>query len=677
MPAPREVAERVRLLRREIERHNHLYYVLDAPEVSDAEWDAMFAELASLEAAHPELVTPDSPTQRVGARPAEGFAEVTHRVPMLSLANAFADEDVAAFDRRCREILDAPAIDYSCELKFDGLAVSLAYEDGVFVRGATRGDGETGEDVTANLRTVKAIPLRLRADAPPRLLEIRGEVLMLRRDFEAYNERARAAGEKVLVNPRNGAAGGLRQLDPALTARRRLSFFAYGIGAHEGWSVPPTHAGLLDALAGLGFPVARERRVATGEAGLLAYYRDIGAKRESLPCDIDGVVYKVNSLAQQAALGFVARAPRWAVAHKFPAEEATTELLDIGIQVGRTGAITPVARLAPVFVGGTTVSNATLHNEDEIRRKEVWRRDTVVVRRAGDVIPEVARVAKPGPREEADRFVMPAACPECGSAIARLEGESVARCTGGLFCPAQRKAALLHFASRRAMDIEGVGDKLVDQLVDGGLVANPADLYRLDLARLAALERMGGKSAANVLAAIERSKDATLGRFVYALGIRHVGEVTAKDLARHFGALDALMAADAQALAQAPDVGPVVAESVARFFAQPHNREVIAQLRAAGVRWAEGEPARAATAGAFAGKIVVLTGTLSALSRDEARERIEAAGGRVTGSVSKKTDFVVAGSDAGSKLERARELGIEVLDEARFRAMLGKAEEEP
>ena len=677
MPAPREVAERVRLLRREIERHNHLYYVLDAPEVSDAEWDAMFAELAALEAAHPDLVTPDSPTQRVGARPAEGFAEVTHRVPMLSLANAFADEDVAAFDRRCREILDAPAIDYSCELKFDGLAVSLAYEDGVFVRGATRGDGETGEDVTANLRTVKAIPLRLRSDAPPGLLEIRGEVLMLRRDFEAYNERARAAGEKVLVNPRNGAAGGLRQLDPALTARRRLSFFAYGIGAHEGWSVPPTHAGLLDALAGLGFPVARERRVATGEAGLLAFYRDIGAKRESLPCDIDGVVYKVNSLAQQAALGFVARAPRWAVAHKFPAEEATTELLDIGIQVGRPGAITPVARLAPVFVGGTTVSNATLHNEDEIRRKEVWRRDTVVVRRAGDVIPEVARVAKPGPREEADRFVMPAACPECGSAIARLEGESVARCTGGLFCPAQRKAALLHFASRRAMDIEGVGDKLVDQLVDGGLVANPADLYRLDLERLAALERMGGKSAANVLAAIERSKDATLGRFVYALGIRHVGEVTAKDLARHFGALDALMAADAEALAQAPDVGPVVAESVARFFAQPHNREVIAQLRAAGVRWAEGEPARAATAGAFAGKIVVLTGTLSALSRDEARERIEAAGGRVTGSVSKKTDFVVAGSDAGSKLERARELGIEVLDEARFRAMLGKTEEEP
>jgi DNA ligase (NAD+) len=482
----------------------------------------------------------------------------------------------------------------------------------------------------------------------------------------------------VLVNPRNGAAGGLRQLDPALTARRRLSFFAYGIGAHEGWSVPATHAGLLDALADLGFPVAKERRVATGEAGLLAFYRDIGARREGLPCDIDGVVYKVNALAQQAALGFVARAPRWAVAHKFPAEEATTELLDIGIQVGRTGAITPVARLAPVFVGGTTVSNATLHNEDEIRRKEVWRRDTVVVRRAGDVIPEVARVAKPGPREEADRFVMPAACPECGSAIARAEGEAVARCTGGVFfCPAQRKAALLHFASRRAMDIEGVGDKLVDQLVDGGLVKTPADLYRLDLAALAGLERMAQKSAENALAAIERSKDATLGRFVYALGIRHVGEVTAKDLARHFGSLDALMAADSAALAQAPDVGPVVAESAARYFAEPHNREVIAALRAAGVRWTESEPARTDTAGAFAGKIVVLTGTLSALSRDEAKERIEAAGGKVTGSVSKKTDFVVAGSDAGSKLERARELGVEVLDEARFRAMLGKAEEEP
>jgi DNA ligase (NAD+) len=670
MAAPRAVAERVLELRREIERHNHLYYVLDAPEIPDAQWDAMFSELQGLEAAHPELVAPDSPTQRVGAKPAEGFAEVTHRVPMLSLANAFSGEDVAAFDRRCREGLEAEAVEYSCELKFDGLAVSLAYEDGVLVRGATRGDGETGEDVTANLRAVRAIPLRLRTDRAPKLLEVRGEVLMLRRDFEAYNARARAAGEKVLVNPRNGAAGGLRQLDPSLTAKRRLSFFAYGLGAREGWSVPPTHASLLDALAGLGFPVAGDRRVVTGEAGLVAFYGEVGAKRDRLPYDIDGVVYKVNALAQQETLGFVARAPRWAVAHKFPAEEASTALIDIDIQVGRTGAITPVARLAPVFVGGTTVSNATLHNEDEVRRKDVWRRDVVVVRRAGDVIPEVARVATPGPREPADWFELPAACPECGSAIARLEGEAVARCTGGLICPAQRKASLLHFASRRAMDIEGLGDKLVDQVVDAGLVHTPADLYRLGLGALAGLERMAEKSASNVLAAIERSKDATLARFVFALGIRHVGEVTARDLARHFGGLDALMAADAAQLREAPDVGPVVAESVARFFAEPHNREVIGELRAAGVHWTEGEPARAAPAGAFAGKIVVLTGTLSSMSRDEAKERVEAAGGKVTGSVSKKTDLVVAGAEAGSKLDRARELGVEVMDEARFRALL-------
>ena len=670
MAAPRAVAERVLKLRREIERHNHLYYVLDAPEISDAEWDAMFVELQGLEAAHPGLVTPDSPTRRVGAKPAEGFAEVTHRVPMLSLANAFSAEDVAAFDRRCREGLGTDVVEYSCELKFDGLAVSLAYEDGVLARGATRGDGETGEDVTANLRTIRAIPLRLRTSEPPRLLEVRGEVLMLRRDFEAYNARARESGEKVLVNPRNGAAGGLRQLDPSLTAKRRLSFFAYGLGARSGWSVPPTHARLLEALAELGFPVAKDRRIVRGEGDLLAFYGEVGAKRDRLPYDIDGVVYKVNALAQQEALGFVARAPRWAIAHKFPAEEATTELLDIGIQVGRTGAITPVARLAPVFVGGTTVSNATLHNEDEVRRKDVWRRDTVVVRRAGDVIPEVARVATPGPREEADRFVMPSACPECGSAIARLETEAVARCTGGLICPAQRKASLLHFASRRAMDIEGLGDKLVEQLVDAGIVKTPAGLYRLDLARLAPLERMAEKSASNVLAAVDRSRETTLGRFVYALGIRHVGEVTAKDLARHFGSLDAIMAADATGLQEAPDVGPVVAESVARFFAEPHNREVIGELRAAGVRWPEGQPARAATAGPFAGKIVVLTGTLSSMARDEAKARIEAAGGKITGSVSKKTDFVVAGADAGSKLERARELGVEVLEEARFRAML-------
>jgi len=669
MAAPRAVAERVAGLRREIERHNRLYYVEDAPELSDAAFDELFRELGALEAAHPELLSPDSPTQRVGAQPAEGFAEVTHRVPMLSLANAFSDEDVAAFDRRCREGLERERVAYSCELKFDGLAVSLTYADGRFAQGATRGDGSAGEDVTANLRTIRAIPLRLEGDAPA-LLEVRGEVVMLRRDFESLNRRQAQAGEKTFVNPRNAAAGSLRQLDPRLTARRRLSFFAYGVGAHEGFAMPATQGALMERLAALGFPVSRERRTVEGEAGLLAYYGEIAAKRATLSCDIDGVVYKVDRLADQEALGYVARAPRWAVAHKFPAEEATTQLLDIEVQVGRTGAVTPVARLAPVFVGGTTVSNATLHNEDEVRRKDVWRRDVVVVRRAGDVIPEVARVAAPGPREKADWFEMPSTCPECGSAVVRLEGEAAARCSGGLICPAQRKASLLHFASRRAMDIEGLGDKLVEQLVDAGVVRTPADLYRLGIASLAQLERMAEKSAANVVAGIERSKDTTLARFVFALGIRHVGEVTAKDLARHFGGLDALMGADVAALQEAPDVGPVVAESVARFFAEPHNREVIEQLRAAGVHWQEGEPAARAPGGPFAGKIVVLTGTLASMTRDEAKERIEAAGGKVTGSVSKKTDFVVAGAEAGTKLERARELGIAVLDEARFRAAL-------
>ena len=670
MGVPRKAAERAAFLRREIERHNHLYYVLDAPEIADAEWDAMFRELEELEREHPELATPDSPTQRVGAKPAEGFAEVGHRLPMLSLANAFDAQDVADFDRRCREGLGKDPVEYSCELKFDGLAVTLAYEDGLLVQGATRGDGETGEEVTANLRTIRAIPLRLRADRAPKLLEVRGEVLMLRKDFEAYNAQARQAGEKVLVNPRNGAAGGLRQLDPKLTAKRRLSFYAYGIGAHEGWKVPPTHAALLERLAELGFPVAKDRRTVSGEEALLAFYAEIAAKRERLPYDIDGVVYKVNAVVEQEALGFVSRAPRWAVAHKFPAEEAKTELLDIGVQVGRTGALTPVARLKPVFVGGTTVTNATLHNEDEVRRKDVWRRDTVVVRRAGDVIPEVARVDKPGPREKGDWFEMPAKCPECGSAVARLEGEAIRRCTGGLICPAQRKASLLHFASRRAMDIEGLGEKLVDQLVEGGIVRTSAELYKLGVAKLAELERMGEKSAANLVAAIEKSKRTTLGRFVYALGIRLVGEVTAKDLARHFGSLDALMDADAERLQDAPDVGPAVAESIARFFAEPHNREVIGQLRAAGVHWEEGEGVARPTGGPFAGKIVVLTGTLSAMTRDEAKERVESAGGKVTGSVSKKTDFVVAGAEAGSKLDKARELGVEVLDEARFLAML-------
>jgi DNA ligase (NAD+) len=660
----KDPAGRAEKLRRAIERHNRLYYNEAEPEISDAEYDRLFQELVKLETEHPGLLTPDSPTHRVGFKPSEEFAPVTHRVPMLSLANAFDEEDVAAFDRRVREGLETENVEYAAELKFDGLAITLAYEDGIFVRGATRGDGTTGEDVTPNLRTVRTIPLRLEGRKSPKLLEVRGEVLMTRKDFEIINKRALEAGEKTFVNPRNAAAGGLRQLDPRLTAQRRLSFFAYGVGASEGFDLPPTHSRLLDALEALGFPVAKDRKTVKGVEGLLKFYREAGEKRAKLPYDIDGVVYKVNRFVDQQKLGFVSRAPRWAVAHKFPAEEATTELLDIDFQVGRTGAITPVARLKPVFVGGTTIVNATLHNEDEIRRKDIWKGDTVVVRRAGDVIPEVARVAKKGDRDRP--FRMPSKCPVCGSAVEKSEDEAVARCTGGLFCPAQRKQALLHFASRRAMDIEGLGDKLVDQLVEGGIVRTPADLYKLGIVKLAALERMAEKSAANVNEAIEKSKDTTLGRFIYALGIRNVGEVTAKDLARHFGGLDALMDASAEQLQEAPDVGPVVAESIAGFFRERHNREVIEQLRAAGVKWKEGAPERAATSGPFAGKIVVLTGTLAAMTRDEAKERIEAAGGRITGSVSKKTDFVVAGAEAGSKLDKASELGVKVLDEEQF-----------
>jgi DNA ligase (NAD+) len=669
------VARRAEKLRREIERHLRLYHVEDNPEISDAEYDQLFNELVKLEEAHPELQTPDSPTQRVGAKPAEGFAEVRHRVPMLSLGNAFDDEDIEGFDRRVREGLDRAEVEYACELKFDGLAVTLAYENGLFAQGATRGDGAVGEDVTNNLKTIHSIPLRLDLKGPARLLEVRGEVLMMRKDFEAVNKRALEAGEKTFVNPRNAAAGGLRQLDPRLTAKRKLSFFAYGVGAVEGWTVPPTHAKLLDALGELGFPVSKDRRTAKGAAGLLRFYRDMAEKRPKLAYDIDGVVYKVNAFADQNHLGYVSRAPRFAIAHKYPAEEATTELLEIGFQVGRTGAITPVARLKPVFVGGTTVTNATLHNEDEIRRKDIWKGDVVVVRRAGDVIPEVARVEKKGPRLEP--FRMPRKCPVCGSAVARAEDEAVARCTGGLVCPAQRKQSLLHFAGRRAMDIEGLGDKLVDQLVDGGIVRTPADLYRLGVANLAALERMAEKSAANVHAAIEKSKQTTLGRFVYALGIRNVGEVTAKDLASHFGAIDPIMDASVEQLQEVADVGPVVAESIAAFFREPHNREVVEQLRAAGVKWPEGARAKRAAAGPFAGKIVVLTGTLSSMGRDDAKERIEAGGGKVTGSVSKKTDYVVAGAEAGSKLDRATELGITVLDENEFLEMLGNNRPSP
>ncbi|BAO29533.1 NAD-dependent DNA ligase LigA [Sulfuritalea hydrogenivorans] len=678
-----EAAARTESLRREIERHNHAYYVLDAPTIPDAEYDKLFRELQALEAAHPQLASADSPTRRVGGKPLPEFAPVRHAVPMLSIRTETDTEPTGAraFDARVRRELglnDADAaVEYAAELKFDGLAISLRYENGVLVQAATRGDGETGEDVTQNIRTVRRIPLRLEGEGPP-ALEVRGEVFMSRPDFERYNEKQRALGRATLVNPRNGAAGSIRQLDPAMTAERPLSFYAYGLGESRGWALPATHGGVLDALAAFGLPVCEHRAVVRGADGLIAFHARIREARDALPFDIDGVVYKVNSLALQQQLGFVTREPRWAVAHKYPAEEALTTVEAIEVQVGRTGAITPVARLAPVFVGGVTVTNATLHNEGEARRKDVRIGDTVVVRRAGDVIPEVVSVvlerrpmkdlveALHGPWELLKEYPT---CPVCHSTIEKPEDEAIARCTGGLFCPAQRKQALLHFASRRAMDIEGLGDKLVEQLVDNAIVKTPADLYKLGLLAMVNLERMAEKSATNILAAIEKSKTTTLARFIFALGIRNVGEATAKDLARHFGNLDALMAADIDRLQQVPDVGPVVAASIARFFAEPHNVEVIEQLRAAGVNWPEGEPSAVANS-PIAGKTFVLTGTLPTLTRDEAKDMIEALGGKVAGSVSKKTDYVVAGAEAGSKLDKAQALGVSILDERQFRELV-------
>jgi DNA ligase (NAD+) len=671
MDGRRPTRERAEALRREIEQHNYHYYVEDSPRISDAQYDALFRELQAIEEAHPDWVTPDSPTQRVGATPAAALAPVAHRIPMLSLANAFSEDEVRAFDRRVREALDANTVAYSCEPKFDGLAVTLVYERGRFVQGATRGDGQTGEDVSANLRTIRAIPLALAWSDPPRLLEVRGEVLMLKRAFAELNERQRARGERTFVNARNAAAGSLRQLEPRLTAARPLTFFAYGIGAAEGYEVPATHSALLDALHEARFRVAGERALVRGVDGLLAYYAAIATRRAALPYDIDGVVYKVDALRQQAALGFVSRAPRFALAHKYPAEEATTTVVDIEVQVGRTGALTPVAKLQPVFVGGVTVASATLHNEDEVRRKDVRSGDTVVVRRAGDVIPEVVRVVPELRPAHARIFHMPKRCPVCGSDVYREPDEAVSRCVGGLVCGAQRKQALLHFASRRALDIDGLGDKIVEQLVQRDLVRTPADLYRLSVADLAALERMGEKSAANLHAAIDRSRHTSLARLIYALGIRHVGEATARDLANHFGKMDAVVTADADALRQVEEVGEVIAASIARFFAEPHNREVIAALRAAGVTWPEGRGKQAPQGGPVAGKTFVLTGTLPALSRDEARALILAGGGRVSGSVSKKTDYVVAGADPGSKLAKAEELGVAVVDEAQLLRLLG------
>jgi DNA ligase (NAD+) len=666
------IAERARALRDQINYHNYRYYVLDNPEIPDAEYDRLFRELQELEAAHPELVTPDSPTLRVGGKPLEGFAPVPHRVPMLSIRTETDIEAAGAqnFDARVRRELKLkdsdPPIEYACELKFDGLAINLRYEHALLTQAATRGDGETGEDVTQNVRTIRCIPLRLNTDKPPAVVEVRGEVYMSRPDFERYNEKQRESGGTPLVNPRNGAAGSIRQLDPAIAARRPLSFYAYGVGEVSGWALPATHSEVLDALLELGLPVSNERAVVLGPQGLVQFHDDIGRRRDSLPFDIDGVVYKVNSLDLQGRLGFVSREPRWAVAHKFPPEEELTMVEAIEVQVGRTGALTPVARLKPVFVGGVTVSNATLHNQDEIDRLDVRVGDSVIVRRAGDVIPEVVSVIKERrPHPKPDRFEILRRypkCPVCGSHVMRQPGEAAIRCTGGLYCPAQRKQALLHFASRRAMDIEGLGEKLVDQLVDQGIVHTPADLYKLGMGKVANLERMAEKSAANLLAAIEKSKHTTLARFIFALGIRNVGETTAKDLARYFGGLDDLMASSEEDLMRVPDVGPVVAQSIAQFFAEPHNREVVEQLRAGGVAWAESAPQRKQL-GLLSGRTFVLTGTMPGMTRDEAKDRIEAAGGKVAGSVSKKTDFVVAGAEAGSKLAKAQELGITILDE--------------
>ena len=664
-------AARAAGLRAQIAQHDYHYYVLDEPLIPDAEYDRLMRELRALEEAHPELITPDSPTQRVSGTPGASFGEVVHKVPMLSLDNAFTEEDLQAFDRRIHERLGvAGELDYVAEPKFDGLAVTVIYRDGLLERAATRGDGVRGEDVTANVRTIRAVPQRLRAQAPA-LLEARGEIFMPLARFERMNEQARARGEKVFVNPRNAAAGSLRQLDARITAARPLAAFFYGLGELEGASLPERQGQLLQWLRTLGLPVCPDTRAVRGVSGCLAYYRDMGERRSSLPYQIDGVVYKLDGRADQERLGFLSRAPRWAIAHKFPADEALTVVMGIEFQVGRTGALTPVARLEPVFVSGVTVSNVTLHNIDEVHRKDVRVGDTVVVRRAGDVIPEVVSVILDKRPQDAVPVQLPQSCPVCGSQVLRVEGEAAARCTGGFTCRAQRQEALRHFASRRALDIEGLGDKLIAQLVEREMVKSPADLYALTLPQLSQLERMGEKSAANLLAAVEKSKNTTLPRLLYGLGIREVGEATALAVARHFGTLERLMGADESAIRQVPDVGPVVAAHVAAFFASEEHRRVIKALRDKGVKWPDIERADAAGPPALSGRTVVITGTLGSMSREQAEEALTARGARVSGSVSKKTSFVVAGSEAGSKLAKARELGVPVLDEQQLIALLG------
>ncbi len=662
-------------LREQIRYHNYRYHVLDDPEVPDVEYDRLMRELQALEKEHPELITPDSPTQRVGDTPMASFGTVAHRVPMLSLDNAFSAEELQDFHRRVTgrlEMQESELLQYAAEPKLDGAAVSLLYEAGVLVRGATRGDGTTGEDITHNVRTIESIPLRLVGKNYPSLLEVRGEVFMPKAGFEAYNENARAAGEKTFVNPRNAAAGSLRQLDPKLTAARPLDIYVYYVGESAGAALPARHSEILDQLQEWGLKTCPERRAVQGVAGCLEFYEEIGSKRDLLPYEIDGVVYKVDDLSQQRELGYVSRAPRWAIAHKFPAQEELTTVLDVEFQVGRTGALTPVARLAPVFVGGVTVSNATLHNIDELNRKDVRVGDTVIVRRAGDVIPEVVSVLVKRRPKGTRRIALPKKCPVCGSAVKREDGEAVARCTGGLFCSAQRAEALKHFVSRKAMDVDGLGGRMIEQLVAIDRIKTPADLYSLDVNELAAMERMGEKSAANLVAAIEKSKRTSLARFLYALGIREVGEATAASLAAFFGALPGIIKATEEELLTVADVGPIVASRIRTFFAEPHNLEMIRQLQDSGVSWPETEPEASPADGPLTGKTFVLTGSLAEMTRDEAKSLIQKLGGKVTGSVSKKTDFLVYGEKAGSKLAKAQSLNVDTLSESEFRKLIAE-----
>jgi DNA ligase (NAD+) len=657
-----EIQQKINQLRHSLNEHNYYYYVLDDPQIPDSEYDRLMRELQWLETQYPEVITPDSPTQRVGAAPLSTFAEVIHTLPMLSLSNAFTSEEIQDFAQRLRERLATEQIEYVAELKLDGLAINLCYEDGLLITAATRGDGRRGEDVTQNVRTIQSIPLRLRGHDYPTRLEVRGEILMPKAGFEQLNQHQIAQGEKPFANPRNAAAGSLRQLDPRITATRPLIFFAYGVGHTEGKSLPDTHSDTLQRFQAWGLPISPHRQVVKDIQGCLTYYQSMLAQRHHLPIEVDGVVYKVNQFNQQEQLGFISRSPRWAIAHKFPAQEVLTQVLAIEVQVGRTGALTPVARLAPVNVGGVTVTNATLHNQDEISRKDIRVGDTVIIRRAGEVIPEVVSVVIDQRPVTTQPFVFPQQCPVCGSAVSRLAGEAIARCRAGLFCSAQRKQALQHFASRPAMNIEGLGEKLIDQLVESGLVNNIADIYTLKPAQLANLERMGEKSALNLIAAIDKSQATTLARFLYALGIREVGEATAQILAQHFGQLEPLMQATAETLQQIPNIGPVVAQSIVSFFQQPHHRDLIGRLPALGIHWAAAQSI-CTPKQPLQGQIFVLTGILAQLTRDEATAKLQALGAKVSQSVSKKTTCVVAGDQAGSKLAQAQSLGIKVIDE--------------